>query len=96
MLTTLRTNCLRKGGKVLFQSVHPEHPALGPERGSRFIREDWHMMQRNYSGTYSWYLRTRSEWEATLSDAGFATVSFRETHDPESGEVVSLLVIAET
>jgi SAM-dependent methyltransferase len=92
LLTNLRTTCLRTGGKMLFQTVHPEHPALGPEGGSRFIREDWHMMQRDYSGTYSWYLRTRSDWEATIADAGLSSVSFRETHDPESGEVVSLVV----
>jgi len=94
LLTNLRTTCLQAGGKALFQTVHPEHPALGTEGGSRFIREDWHMMQRDYSGTYSWYLRTPSDWEATLLEAGFSTVSFQETQDPETGEVISLLVTA--
>ncbi len=96
LLTNLRTSCLRPGGNVLFQTVHPGHPALGGDHGSRFIREDWHMMQRDYSGTYSWYLRSRSDWESTLAAAGFSNVTFRETHDPGSGEVVSLLVIAST
>jgi hypothetical protein len=91
LLRALRT-VLGPAGALVIQTVHPW--LAGPpyidgwrtERFAGFGGGEWSSMP--------WYFRTLASWVALLRQSGYALHQLREPAHPETGDPLSLLMVA--
>jgi len=84
---------MAKKGTLLIQTVHP-----GVAAGAEGYRDGWREETfQNWSGEFAavmpWYFRTLSSWHESLRKAGFPVSELKEPRHPESGRVLSLLLV---
>ena len=95
LLAALR-DALSPDGALLIQTVHP-WTACGDEPYSDGWRnETFTAFGDAFKAEMPWYFRTLESWCGVLGRSGFVMDVFREPVHPETGRVLSLLVIAKT
>lgn len=93
LLAALR-RLLRPGGALLIQTVHP-----WTARGEGSYADGWRTEQfaafgEEFAEPMPWFFRTLGSWVAALRDAGYRVEETAEPLHPESGDPLSLIVVA--
>lgn len=93
LLVALRS-LLLSGGVLVIQTVHP-----WTARGEGAYEDGWRVEDfRGFGDEFSrpmpWYFRTLASWVELLRLAGYAVEEIREPAHPETGDPLSLLLIA--
>lgn len=94
LLGALRRNLARDGALVI-QTVHP-WTAAGPDGYADGWRtETFDAFGGEFAEPMPWYFRTLGSWMDALRDGGFRVSALREPVDPDTGQPVSLVMVAE-
>lgn len=91
-LRALRTLCAPAGHLVL-QTVHPWSACGEGPYASGWREEDFAGFGPGF-GPMPWYFRTLEDWLSGLDAAGWRLRSLKEPGHPETGQPVSLLLVA--
>ena len=83
---------LEVGGRVVVQTVHPV--AAGPPYADGWREETFGGFEEDFT-PMPWFFRTFGTWVRTLDAAGLRLAEAREPVHPETGEPLSLLLVAE-
>lgn len=93
LLRTLHS-LLRPGGTLLIQTVHP-----WSTRGQGPYADGWRVehftgLGEEFPESMAWYFRTLGSWVGVLRQAQMAVDEIREPTHPETGDPLSLLLLA--
>lgn len=92
LLGALRS-LLETRGVLAIQTVHP-WSARGETYVDGWRTESFAAFGDDFREPMPWYFRTLSSWGSALRRAGFAIEELREPAHPESGDPLSLLIVA--
>ena len=83
---------LEAGGRVVVQTVHPL--AAGPPYADGWREETFDGVEGDFE-PMPWFFRTLGSWVRVVTAAGLTVTEVHEPTHPETGEPLSLLVVAE-
>ena len=83
---------LERGGRVVIQTLHPL--AAGPPYADGWREETFDGVEGDFE-PMPWFFRTLGSWVRVVSGAGLALAEVREPTHPETGDPLSLILIAE-
>ncbi|ACK70156.1 Methyltransferase type 12 [Gloeothece citriformis PCC 7424] len=87
-------SCLTPEGVLIIQTVHP-WSGRGEDKYSDGWRiETFASFGQGFTEAMPWYFRTLSSWISLLSSGGYFLDDLREPAHPDSGEPLSLLLVA--
>jgi len=93
LLIALRS-ALEGGGRLLIQTVHPRTACGDGPCADGWRNETFAAFGDAFVAQMPWYFRTLETWRDALSRCGYTVVGLREPAHPESGEALSLLLVA--
>lgn len=93
LLIALR-NALTDSGALLIQTVHPRTAYGDGPYTDGWRNETFAAFGDAFVAQMPWYFRTQETWRDSLSRCGYAVNGLREPAHPESGEPLSLLLVA--
>ena len=93
LLAALRS-ALSANGRLLIQTVHPWTACGDALYADGWRNETFAAFGAAFKAEMPWYFRTLESWCAVLARAGFAIDAIREPVHPQTGKVLSLLLIA--
>ena len=82
---------IRPGGALLIQTVHP---ATQSDKEEGWREEDWRGFGDGFKTASPWYYRPPAQWQALLNKAGFGSVKMDEVVHPQTGQPLSLILLA--
>lgn len=93
-LATLR-QMLRPDGHLLIQTVHPWTASQAENYEDGWRLERFEAMGEGFKTGMPWYFRTLASWTGLLERSGFAIERMEEPRHPETGQMLSLLFVAQ-
>lgn len=93
LLTGVRRR-LDPRGRLLVQTVHPWTASGGADYRDGWRTEDFAGMGGGFAEAMPWYFRTLESWSHLLSGSGYTLSGVEEPRHPETGQPLSLLLVA--
>ncbi len=93
LLIALRYS-LESSGALLIQTVHPRAACGDGPCSDGWRNETFGAFGEAFTAQMPWYFRTLDTWRDSLWRCGYTVVGLREPAHPESGEPLSLLLVA--
>ncbi len=78
-------------GKVLIQTLDPEHPAFKDLGRAQWVKEDWAGMQVAFEVPMDWYYRTMADWESMFAALGYDLQNTAFIRHPEQKTPISVI-----
>lgn len=86
-------NWLNSDGHLVIQTLHPGPHSHPDEDGWR--TGSWGGAGPGFGDPAPWYYRSLPSWQTLLRDSGFRSLQQQEPRDPDTGDPVSILFIAQ-
>jgi hypothetical protein len=84
---------LSDDGRILIQTLHPDHPVIAGQSDSGWRTENWQGMKRAYAQPYQWYFRNFADWNSLFRDCDLILQESRTVSHPETKEPISVIFI---
>lgn len=87
-------SALRPGGRLLIQTVHPWAANRDAEYVDGWQTEDFATVSEAFQEPMPWFFRTLASWSEAIGNAGLVIDRLIEPRHPETGQPVSLILVA--
>lgn len=82
---------LEPGGRVIIQTLDPQHPAFADFTEARWIQEDWAAMQTVYPSAMPWFYRPLPDWLDLFEQLGYSLENTTPVAHPEHKSRISVI-----
>ncbi|WP_368737936.1 class I SAM-dependent methyltransferase [Massilia sp. CCM 8734] len=94
-LVRAATSFLTPGGALIVQTIHPLAAGAAADYRDGWRAGSWAGFSDAFSDPAPWYFRTLASWLSLFRESGLTLVDLREPAHPESGVLLSLILVGE-